>query len=324
MLKRLKVIRFSAALLCISAVPVAAQEVGINAAIEGQVTLQTGTEQARPAVIKAPVLLGDAVKSAVQSRLQILLNDKTTFTVGPQAELTIDEFVYNPNANSNKVSATVKRGIFRYMSGDVAKVNPDSVTIVTPTASMGVRGTFFEGMVGAEAITLARLAGVVDSAVALDSQGASLIVLRGPGGATNTGERIGAVDVTTQGGMTNLSGAGYASFVHNSTHPPSAPFLLPRELLERFDAGLRSRPTSLGNYDPFGLDPHLLRSILRELEQEDDIFDPLRDLDIPQHDQELETEELDYEYEEEDTTDTTDMSDTDMTDTTDTPDTSGT
>src|SRR5215510_1689763 len=63
------------------------------------------------------VFLGDEIKTGPQSRLQILLLDETTFTIGPDSSMTIDEFVYDPRSGTGKVAARVTKGFFRFVSG---------------------------------------------------------------------------------------------------------------------------------------------------------------------------------------------------------------
>jgi len=101
-------------------------EVGRNSAVKGQVKIKSVDESdSRQAVVKEPVYLGDSVNSYVGSSLQVLLKDKSTFTVGPQCDMKIDKFVYDPEKNTNSISARVKKGMFRFTSGNISKTNPD-------------------------------------------------------------------------------------------------------------------------------------------------------------------------------------------------------
>jgi hypothetical protein len=89
--------------------------VGRNSAIQGTVTIQSVGQDIRSAAVKDDIFLGDDIGSDVDSSLQILLLDETVFTVGASAQLTIDEFVYDPNSNGNRMSASIKKGMFRFM-----------------------------------------------------------------------------------------------------------------------------------------------------------------------------------------------------------------
>ena len=100
--------------------PVLAQAnaVGVNAAIRNKVEIRSAsTRQVRPAVLRARVILNDEVRTGAASQLQILLLDRTTFTVGANARVAVDRFVYNPAANSRSTGVSVTRGAYRFMSG---------------------------------------------------------------------------------------------------------------------------------------------------------------------------------------------------------------
>jgi hypothetical protein len=73
---------------------------------------------------------------------QILLLDKTSLTIGPRAELTLDKFVYNPtNGGAGQVVLNAVQGAFRFVSGSQ---NPRSYTVRTPVGTLGVRGTIVD------------------------------------------------------------------------------------------------------------------------------------------------------------------------------------
>jgi len=157
-------------------------EVGRNSAVKGQVKIKSVDENiSRKAVIKEPVFLGDNVNAHIGSSLQVLLRDKSTFTVGPQCDMVIDKFVYDPKKKNNSLSAKVKEGMFRFTSGSVSKTNPDEIIVETPTATMGIRGTMVEVLVGPEAFLCSKHENILVPGVTLDHSGATLVILRGPG-----------------------------------------------------------------------------------------------------------------------------------------------
>ena len=138
--------------------PIEKIEVGRNSAVKGKVNIKSVDETtSRQALIKEPVYLGDNVNSHIGSSLQVLLKDKSTFTVGPQCDMKIDKFVYDPAKDNNSLSAKVKKGMFRFTSGNVSKTNPDEITVTTPTATMGIRGTMVEVLVGPEAFLCSKI-----------------------------------------------------------------------------------------------------------------------------------------------------------------------
>ena len=45
------------------------------------------------------------VTTKADSRLQVMLLDETVFTVGPESDMVLDEFVYDPSTNAGKITA---------------------------------------------------------------------------------------------------------------------------------------------------------------------------------------------------------------------------
>ncbi len=244
------------ALLCLGALPThvfAAEEIGKNAAVRGDVTIRTEGQAAKQALVGQSVFLGDQVNSAHLSSLQVLLLDQTVFTVGPNCELVIDKFVYDPGTKKGGLAAKVSKGAFRFMSGNISRANPDSVDIKTPVASMGIRGTMAEGLVGQQAIDAARKAGILPPGVTPDPTGASLFALRGPGPHRQGQTHVGEIRITSGGKTVVLNRPGYAVFVANANQPPIGPFRLGGPVFEAFNRLLRTRPTGGPDFRPFAL-----------------------------------------------------------------------
>lgn len=260
----------------------AAEQVGVNAAVKGNVTIQSGAEQAQQAQIKEPVFLGDEVNSERKSALQVLLKDQSVFTVGPLCALTIDKFVYDPSKNNNQLSANVKKGMFRFMSGKVSKSNPDSVGIKTPVASMGIRGTIVEGLVGPDAITYAQSMGLISASTQVDLTGATFVVLRGPGAANRGKDRRGLIEIESGGKTARLTRSGMGAFVPNANAEPIIIAQVSDAVFEDFSALLRTRPNAGPGYAPFSYDADIRTGVsvggLRPLSPVDN---PLIDFDWP-------------------------------------------
>lgn len=241
-------------LLLVSTSATAANDtIGVNSSVKGDVTISTSEQQAKQAMIKDPVLLGDVVTAASQSSLQVLLLDQTVFTVGPDSLLTIDEFIYNPKKRKNTMTARVQKGMFRFISGNISKSKRADVSVNTPVASMGVRGTIVEGLIGNDAINIARNAGVLPAGSRADIVGASLFVLRGPGPSHRSINKRGEITVTSAGVTKTTDGSGMAIFVPDVNSPPSDPFQLPFFAYKMFQDNLRTEPTSPQSYKPFDL-----------------------------------------------------------------------
>jgi hypothetical protein len=93
------------------------------------------------------VEMSDTIKTT-QGKVGITFEDKTKVDITENSKLVIDEFVYDPNSKKGgKLAVNIALGTARYASGQIAKNNPQSVAINTPTATVAVRGTDFTATV---------------------------------------------------------------------------------------------------------------------------------------------------------------------------------
>lgn len=230
----------------LTAMPAAAQNVGVTSAVVNDVRLTTAANRTlHRAVVRERVSMGNDVITGRQSRAQILLLDRTTFTIGANARIKIDRFVYDPQRNSSSVGATVGKGAFRFMSGRPTHNARGQSSIRTPTASIGIRGTLVDGVVGPDAIAIA-LAQPGLPQFDADPETATFIVLRGPGAAT-ADEPIGAIDVTAGGKTVSMEGSGWAVFIPRERAEPIGPFRISPEASRRMSALLLEPTPDLNN-----------------------------------------------------------------------------
>ena len=88
---------------------------------------------------------GDVVETKQDAAVGIEFEDKTTLSLGADARMVLDEFVYNPANNAGNLGVSVLQGAFSFVSGEVAKLSPDAMTVTTPTATIGIRGNESSG-----------------------------------------------------------------------------------------------------------------------------------------------------------------------------------
>jgi hypothetical protein len=72
------------------------------------------------------------------------LPDDTTFTVGPNSDMVIDKFVYDPDNTPRTIMASMSKGVFRWVTGRVAQKDPAQMKVKIPVGTIGIRGTDFE------------------------------------------------------------------------------------------------------------------------------------------------------------------------------------
>lgn len=81
-------------------------------------------------------------------RVQFLLPDETVFTLGPNSEMLMDKFVFNPKTSSSAFIASIAKGSFRFASGKAQHKLDKLLKLAVGT--IGPRGTEFEGDVSAD------------------------------------------------------------------------------------------------------------------------------------------------------------------------------
>ena len=146
----------------------------------------------------------DTVVTA-KSKVMLTFEDHTTVKITEQSKLLIDDFVYDNKKGTGKLALKVALGTARYASGQIAKSNPQSVNIQTPTASIAVRGT--------------------DFSMTVDELGRSLVVLLPSCDAKSC--VTGAIEVSTEAGSVFMNQAYQATLVASRTEPPTKPLVLP-------------------------------------------------------------------------------------------------
>lgn len=120
---------------------------GVTGAVQGEARLESPARQTTVEQVASgeDVVMGDAVSTRTKSRLQIMLLDQTAITMGENASLVIDEFVYDPDNAGAALSASVTQGAFRLVTGGVARNNPEGTKVKLPSAVLTIRGTTTEG-----------------------------------------------------------------------------------------------------------------------------------------------------------------------------------
>ncbi len=110
--------------------------------ITGEATITTNGDIIS-AKVGAPIYQSSVLTTRAQSSIGITLKDATVISLGPETEFSIDEYVYEPAKNKLKFGSRITKGSLNYISGIIAKLQPDAVTVTTPSGIIGIRGTKF-------------------------------------------------------------------------------------------------------------------------------------------------------------------------------------
>jgi hypothetical protein len=131
-----------AILLCLSSISqigvAAAEPVGKVSRVQKQA--QVGS---RPAVVGIPVSMSDRLRTGPGARLEIIFVDGTNLTLGENATVVIDRFVYNPTKSIGQMALSSTTGALRFSTGKLGSMRHKDVTVSTPSAALAVRGTEF-------------------------------------------------------------------------------------------------------------------------------------------------------------------------------------
>lgn len=82
--------------------------------------------------------------------MHITFADESTFSLGENGTMALNELVYDPASGMGEAAFSVAKGVFVFVSGMIAKTTPDAMVVNTPTTTIGVRGTKVAGEVDAE------------------------------------------------------------------------------------------------------------------------------------------------------------------------------
>jgi len=146
----------------------------------------------------------DTVKTG-NGKTAIEFIDDTRVDVTSHSKLVIDEFVYDPNTKTGKLSLKASLGTIRYASGQIAKNSATDVNITTPTATIAVRGT--------------------DFTMTVDEVGSSTIILL-PSCDTTGACYVGEIAVESDAGFVILNQAFQATVVDTISSQPMKPVIL--------------------------------------------------------------------------------------------------
>ena len=136
----------AALMLCLSGAGQAATEIGITAAVNADAKSRITDLPPRTVTLGQNVIFNEQITTDGTGLVQILLLDGTTFTIGPNSDVRIDEYVYDPDAGQARVIAAITKGTFRFIGGQTSR-QPDGATIRTPSGSIGIRGAIIQGRV---------------------------------------------------------------------------------------------------------------------------------------------------------------------------------
>ena len=108
--------------------------------MDGAVFIQRGSSTL-PGVAGMHLLLGDQIRTGKPGAVGIVLTDDTTISLGSGSALALDDYAFDPNKGKFALAMKMLKGTFSYITGQIAKLAPDTVKVRTPDATIATRGT---------------------------------------------------------------------------------------------------------------------------------------------------------------------------------------
>ena len=137
-----------------------------------------------------------------QGRIGITFLDESQVRLTEHSQLLIDEFIYDPDPSKSKMALNFASGTARFITGKLASIDKENISIKTPSATIGIRGT--------------------DFTVTVDELGRSLIILL----PKEDGLASGEIVVSTLVGQVVLNKPYQATTVELFESAPSNPVIL--------------------------------------------------------------------------------------------------
>lgn len=130
------------ALAAIFATCAAAAPIGQIKVSRGQVSVERKGE-VLPGNVGLRLEPADVIKTGADGSVGITMADNSRLSAGPNSILSLERFEFDATSNQGRFDAQLKQGSLSVVSGKMAKQSPDAMTVRTPSAILGVRGTEF-------------------------------------------------------------------------------------------------------------------------------------------------------------------------------------
>ncbi|HTW54021.1 MAG TPA: FecR domain-containing protein [Stellaceae bacterium] len=189
----------------------AEEKVGVNSAVNPDANGTPPGATMRRLVLGQEVVHDERIATGPDGQAQILFLDESSLNVGPSSDITVDNFVYNPNTGTGQLAMSATRGVMRFVGGRLSK-QENAVSMRTPSGIIGIRGGIF-------VMNLAKTSGQLD-----------VVFLFGKG-----------LTVTSDNLTQTITRPGFSVTVAAPGAAPSSPHPTPPQLLSAIFADLTGK-----------------------------------------------------------------------------------
>jgi len=117
-------------------------EIGQIKVSKGQVSIER-RGQVLPGTLGTRLEPSDILRTGPDGSVGVTMSDNSLLSAGPNSILSLDRYDFDATSNQGRFDAQLKKGSLAVISGRIAKQNPEAMTVRTPSAILGVRGTEF-------------------------------------------------------------------------------------------------------------------------------------------------------------------------------------
>jgi hypothetical protein len=112
---------------------------------DGRILSFEGDVRVNGEQVTAETLLNreDTITTGPSGSVKIVLSDNSVLDLDSGSEILISDYSYDidePSSNASKVD--ILAGTLRYVSGRIAKEDPENISFTAGNSTIGVRGTF--------------------------------------------------------------------------------------------------------------------------------------------------------------------------------------
>lgn len=86
---------------------------------------------------------GDELRTGADGAVGMTMSDNSIVSAGPNSTLSLDRFAFDTTTHQGRFDSSLRSGTLAVISGKIAKQSPEAMTVRTPAAILGVRGTEF-------------------------------------------------------------------------------------------------------------------------------------------------------------------------------------
>ena len=230
------------ALFKMTAGPLLAADIGVVNELRGDVRIMRDT--AVTAAINTGIEQYDEV-ATTQSRVSIQFLDESIVRLSEHSELTIDEYIFDPDPSKSSLAINFVQGTARFVTGQLGAINKENFKLKTPSCDVAIRGTSLS--------------------ITVDELGRSLVMLL----PDYDGSPSGEITVNTMAGTVILDQPFQATSVSVFENAPSPPVILdvtleqidnmlivnpPKRIQEQIVAEETSNTADFLDYDELDLD----------------------------------------------------------------------